>query len=95
MDSHADVCQRLSGISDMLDDIHREQVEQGRRLALVEDRLAQHHRLLYGSVTELGGDAGIVGMLRALQQMQRITLGVLTVLAAPILVGVVLWLVGG
>jgi hypothetical protein len=70
-------------LRDVLEDVRTEVKLTNGRVARVESQVSNHHTMLYGSATDLNGDAGIVGMLRQLRKGQQVTIAILTSVAVP------------
>lgn len=83
-DPHREVCDRLTGIEETLTAIHEGRRDQGKRLRYLEEKVDDHTTILYGSRTALDDTGGVVGMLRQLRTLQRITLSVLVPVVASV-----------
>lgn len=84
-DPHREVCDRLTGIEQALTSIDEGSREQSKRLRYLEDKVDDHTAILYGSRTALDDNGGVVGMLRQLRTLQRITLSVLVPVVAAVI----------
>lgn len=78
-----DVAARLGRIEAVLRTVQSQVEVQNDRVGDTERHLSRHHEILFGSSTELNDTGGIVGMLRQMRQMQRLTVAALGAVVLP------------